>query len=155
MQRRTWALQAWWSPRTWPGRGRCSGCRGSGWNARARCGAGVQEGPGALPRGIPSLLSQALQAPPQKPPLCRSQGLHHGRQSRDQEPCPPHLQNGIITALKLHDVFVRRIRGVPIHKVLSAVVTLGPRSPTVHQVSKYSCTHSNLFSPWPPTLTIC
>nr|CCQ43513.1 alternative protein PNKD [Homo sapiens] len=36
MQRRTWALQVWWSPRTWPGRGRCSGCSGSGWSARAR-----------------------------------------------------------------------------------------------------------------------
>lgn len=37
-------MPVWWSPRIWPGRGRCSGCRGSGWSARARCGLGVRAG---------------------------------------------------------------------------------------------------------------
>ena len=88
----------------------------------------------------------ALQAPPQKPPLCWSQGCHRSRQSRGQEPCPPHLQNGTITAPKRHDGFVGSIGGVPVHKVLSAAVTLG-RSLLLCAVTKYSHAHSNLFSP--------
>lgn len=57
-RRRTWALQAWWSRRTWPGRGRCSGCRGSGWSAGARCGLGARRGRARAPLREPFWLSR-------------------------------------------------------------------------------------------------